>query len=185
MRQIARANSLYGRPARFTKCNRQAGQCLQNAKPPSKRQGNFQWSAVCIGISHMKILLLVALLIGGTYVYRAKMAGSVEDLQGRWKITSMPGGWKKVPAMDVMVTEEEIQIRVGTLITSKLQYTVDPENQTIDATAPGKDPQLGVYEIDGETLTLSVGGEGQPRPKNPDSTEGGAMRWVLERAPQL
>ena len=133
----------------------------------------------------MKILLLAALLIGGTYFYRDKMSGSGEDLQGRWKVASMPEGWNKVPAMDVMVTADEIQIRVGTLITSKLQYTVNPENQTIDAKGPGKDSQLGIYEMDGDTLTLSVGAEGKPRPKSLDSTEGGAMRWVLERAPPL
>lgn len=131
----------------------------------------------------MKILLLITLLIGGTVAYRMKSGGEGVDLQGRWKVVSLPEGWKKVPAMDVMVTDDEIQIRVGTVISSKLSYTLDPASSTIDAQGAGKDPQRGIYQLDGETLTLSVGAEGKPRPESPDSTEGGAVRWVLQRAP--
>lgn len=133
----------------------------------------------------MKILLLAALLIGGAYIYRAKMTGPGADLQGRWKIVSMPEGWKKVPGMDVLVTADEIQIRMGTVVTTKLPYTLNPDNQTIDTRSPGKEPQLGIFEMDGETLTLSVGAEGKPRPKSAGSTDDGAMHWVLERAPPL
>lgn len=133
----------------------------------------------------MKILLLALLLLGGTYIYRSRTAVSGEALQGRWKVVSLPEGWKKVPALDVMVTSDEIQIRIGTVVSSKLSYTVDPENQTIDAKGPGKDLQLGVYELIGDTLTLSVGAEGKPRPESAASTDGGAMHWVLERAPPL
>jgi uncharacterized protein (TIGR03067 family) len=133
----------------------------------------------------MKLLLLVALILGGTFVYRHHFLSDTDGLEGRWKIVSPPDGWKMVPAMDVFVTGDEIQIRAATVVTSRLSYTLDTSERTIDAVSSGKAPQKGRYRLEGDTLTLCVGAEGKPRPQSLDSTDDGAMRWVLERAPQL
>ena len=132
----------------------------------------------------MKILLAITHIAGAAFVYRTRFATNTEGIEGRWTIVSVPDGWKKVPGADVMVTGDEIRIRLGTVVTSKLTYTLDPSNCTVDATSAGGGKQRGIYRIDGETLTLCIGAEGKPRPESPDSTDGGAMKWVLQRASQ-
>jgi len=133
----------------------------------------------------MKTLLAIILLTGGVLFYRMKSTAAGDDLQGRWTIVSAPEGWKVTPGMDVMVTSNEIQMRLGTVVTSKLHYTADFETGTIDATAAGGQLRQGIYRLDGDLLTLCVGAEGAPRPDTPDTTSGGAMKWVLRRGGQL
>lgn len=133
----------------------------------------------------MKILLALILMAGGVLFYRMKSPGSGDDLQGRWTIVSPPDGWKIVPGTDIMVTSDEIQVRVGTVVTTKLHYTADPEKGNIDATAAGGKLRQGIYRIEGDLLTLCVGAEGGPRPDTPDATGGGVMRWELKRGGQL
>ena len=147
-------------------------------------QVRFGWLGCCMD-TDMKFLLVLSIIVGGALLYRMKMAGSEEDLRGRWTIVSAPEGWKKIPGMDVMVTAGEIQFRIGTVVTSKMHYTVDSDRRTIDAAHGDEAPRRGIYRLDGETLTLSVGAEGDERPDNPNSTENGAMRWVLKRAAHL
>lgn len=130
----------------------------------------------------MKLLLLLTLLIGAAFVYRAKFAGGGDGIEGRWTIVSVPDGWKKVPGTDVMVTGNEIQIRLGKVVTTKMTYTHDPSNCTVDATTAGGAIQRGIYRAEDDMLTLCLGAEGKPRPESPDSTAGGAMKWVLQRA---
>ena len=131
----------------------------------------------------MKILLLLTLLIGAAFVYKSRFATEGEGIEGRWTIVSVPDGWKKVPGTDVMVTEDEIQIRLGKVVTSKMAYTHDPSSHTVDASTPGGAIQRGIYRAEGDTLTLCLGAEGKPRPESPDAAGGGAMKWVLQRAP--
>jgi hypothetical protein len=129
----------------------------------------------------MKFMVALVLLIAGGWVYWVNHTRDAKALHGRWAIVSMPDGWVKVPTMDVMVTSDEIRIRVGAVVTKKLSYTADPARQTIDAAPEGEAPRLGIYRIAGDTLTLSVAAEGKARPINPDSSEDGAMKWVLQR----
>jgi uncharacterized protein (TIGR03067 family) len=133
----------------------------------------------------MKTLFAMVMLIGGVLFYRMKFTAPGDDLQGRWTIVSAPEGWKVAPGMDVMVTSDEIQMRIGTVVTSKLHYTADFETGTIDTTAAGGKLRQGIYRLDGDTLTLCVGEEGGSRPDTPDATGGGTMRWVLRRGAHL
>jgi len=54
----------------------------------------------------------------------------------------------------------------------------------VDATTAGGATQRGIYRAEDDVLTLCLGAEGKPRPESPDSTAGGAMKWVLKRATQ-
>jgi hypothetical protein len=129
----------------------------------------------------MKILLTVTLLIGGLLFYRLKFSAGGDDLQGRWTIVSAPEGWRIVPGTDMMVTGDEIQIRLGTVVTSKMRYSADSEAGTIDATASDGRIHRGLYHLDNNTLTLSVGAAGKARPENLEASGDGIMRWVLRR----
>jgi hypothetical protein len=133
----------------------------------------------------MKTLLLIGMLTAGVLFFRLHLSRPGDDLQGRWTIVSAPEGWKLVPGTDVMVTSDEIQLRIGTVVTTKMHYTADSDEGTIDATIGGGKARLGVYRLDGEQLTLSVGPEGGPRPASPDVKDGGVMRWVLRRGAHL
>lgn len=142
------------------------------------------WPGPC-NSGRMKILLALIMMVGGVFLYRMKLTGAGDDLQGRWTVETAPAGWKIMPGMDLMVTKDEIQIRMGTVVTSKLHYTADSDAGTIDASANGGKLRQGVYRLDGDKLTLCVGEEGGARPANPDASEGGVMRWVLKRGAHL
>ncbi len=112
-------------------------------------------------------------------------AADDSDLQGRWSIVAVPAGWKKVPGTSVVIESGEVKICVARVTTSKMSYKLDPSNGTVESrrVVKGKPVvQLGVYRRQGDTLTLSVAAEGKPRPATPDSTEGGAMKWVFKRS---
>lgn len=132
----------------------------------------------------LKIIILAALAAGTALAVRFFLVrhdgGGIE---GRWKIITLPDGWKRVPGTQVIITASEIKVCVGELPTATLHYQLDPENGAIDATRKvngGEEVRLGSYRREGDSLTLSVGAAGKPRPESPDVTEG-AERWVLER----
>ena len=132
----------------------------------------------------LKILLVAALAAGTAFAVRFMMVrhdgGGIE---GRWNITSLPEGWKRVPGTQLIISDREIKICVGELPTATLHYTLDAEKGTIDATRKvngSEEVRLASYRRQGDTLTLSVGANGKPRPESPDVTEG-TERWVLER----
>jgi hypothetical protein len=106
-------------------------------------------------------------------------------LQGRWKVVSMPAGWKKIPGINVVISSGQIRVCVGKISTAILTYTADPATGKVEAVRRIKGKavvQRGVYRQSGDTLTLSVSAEGKPAPANPDCTDGGAMRWVFRKA---
>ena len=132
----------------------------------------------------LKILLVAAFGAGTAFAVRYMMVrhdgGGIE---GRWNITSLPEGWKRVPGTQLIISDREIKICVGELPTATLHYTINQENGTIDATRKvngGEEVRLASYRRQGDTLTLSVAAAGKPRPESPDVTEG-TERWVLER----
>jgi hypothetical protein len=107
-----------------------------------------------------------------------------DGFEGRWAVVSVPAGWAKVPGTTVLVSPGVAKICVGRVPTTSLKYSVDHRSGTVDATRREKGRtvvQQGVFRRDGNTLTLSVGAEGKPRPSSPDQTDKGAMRWVLRK----
>jgi hypothetical protein len=108
-----------------------------------------------------------------------------DGLEGRWKIVAVPAGWKKVPGTNVVISSGVIRVCVGKLTTTVLSYTADPATGKVEAARKVKGKtvvQRGIYRQTGNLLMLSVGAEGKPAPSSPESTEGGAMRWVFRRA---
>lgn len=132
----------------------------------------------------LKLLIVAALAAGTALAFNFLMVrNDGGGIEGRWKITTLPEGWKPLPGTQVIITESEIKICVGELPTATLHYTIDPANRTIDAsrkTAGGEEVRLASYRKEGDTLTLNVGAAGKPRPESSDVTEG-TERWVLER----
>jgi hypothetical protein len=132
----------------------------------------------------LKLLIVAALAAGAAFALRFMMVRSDGGgIEGRWKIVTLPDGWKPLPGTQVIVTDSEIRICVGEIPTAILHYKIDPEKGTIDATRKtngGEEVRLACYRREGDTLTLNVGAAGNPRPDSPDVTEG-TERWVLER----
>ena len=132
----------------------------------------------------VKILIAVALAAGIAvtcrYVTARHDGGGIE---GRWRIAALPDGWKPVPGSQVIVTASEIRICIGEVPAATWYYTFNAETGTIDAARKingGEEVRLASYRREGDTLTLSAGTAGKPRPSSPEMTEG-AERWVLER----
>ncbi len=107
-----------------------------------------------------------------------------EGIEGKWSVATWPEGWKPVPGSHVLVTADEIKILLGVIPTRTFKYEIDREEGTIEAwrNEHGQTvTQHGLYEREGETLTLCIGAEGKPRPETITSSEGGAMIWVLKQ----
>ena len=132
----------------------------------------------------MKSPQLPALILGLFLSHFTPCLCEANDLYGKWQIVSMPEGWKKIPGVEVLVADGHIQIRCGSVVTSRLRYTADASKGTIDAIKTGErkaEIQRGIYRMVGNTITISIGPRGKSRPASPDSTEGGALKWVLRR----
>jgi hypothetical protein len=132
----------------------------------------------------LKLLIVAALAAGTAFAFRFMLVrNDGGGIEGRWKIITLPDGWKPLPGTQVIITNSEIRICVGELPTATLYYTIDQEHGTIDARRKvngGEEVRLASYRREGDTLTLSVGAAGKPRPESPDVAEG-TERWVLER----
>ena len=125
--------------------------------------------------------LLISALV---YVKSRSMRSNGGEIQGRWEIVEWPEGWKKVPGTHVTITPGEVKIVAGIIPAATLHYTADQEAGTIDTTrtSNGKSvEQHGLYQRDGDTLTILVGAEGKERPASLDATGSGADRWVLRK----
>jgi hypothetical protein len=132
----------------------------------------------------MKTLLALLTIAVSIPVLALSARADDADLQGRWSIVSVPSGWKKIPGTSVVITPGEVKICLAKVPAARMTYKIDPERRTVESvrTVKGKPVvQLGTYRKEGDTLVLSVAAEGKPRPTSPDSTDGGAMRWVFRK----
>ena len=175
---------------------RSAQTLLANSTHPALKEG---WPVSCLcegskrphagtsraemGPSFMKSSLSLAV---GTVLFAALpiQAAQHPGLQGTWNIVSVPDGWKRVAGTSVLITQDEVCVCLGKLITTRMKYQIDPMRGTVDAIRTVKGNrvvQLGTYRREGDTLTLSVGAEGKNRPPTPDSKDRGAMRWVFKK----
>lgn len=130
----------------------------------------------------MKTLLLFGLLTaGGLYVTLEPAVAAPGGLQGKWKITAAPKDWKIAPGTNVVVTAEDIRIRVGPVTGSVLHYSADYASGNIQATKGSEKPRLGKFNLAGETLSLVVGEPGAERPGSTSASGPGMTRWVFKR----
>jgi len=114
-----------------------------------------------------------------------------ELIQDNWSVTSVRQEGKELPKADLVqmrfvVTKSSIlfgkigQERRGfdyTLDSKKTPKAIDTTHN-LDAGKPIV--QLGIYSLEGETLTLSLAGAGMPRPKR--FGEKTATTFILKRA---
>ena len=144
-------------------------------------------------MNRLNILVLLWLI-----TFRAgddpKSAIAVETAkhQGTWAVVSMEWEGKKTPAEIVakitrVVDGEHVTWKregkpfAGTTV--KLDSTTDPN--LIDVTpdgGPGRDkPVLGIYKLDGDTLTICMGDPAKPRPKAFSSDKGSKQTLMMFR----
>jgi uncharacterized protein (TIGR03067 family) len=109
-------------------------------------------------------------------------------LEGTWSMVSGEKEGEKLPE-DLLkdakrsVTGGVTTISIGGQVFLKAKFTVDPSKKpkTIDYTVlegPNKDmKQLGIYELDGDTVKFCFAGPGQDRPKE-FSTKAGDTRTL-------
>lgn len=132
----------------------------------------------------LKILIVATLAAGAAvavwYVTARHDGGGIE---GRWRITTLPEGWKPVPGAQVIVTASDIRICIGEVPAATLHYTLDVEKGTIDAVRKfngEEETRLAVYRRSRRYPSINAAAAGKPRPSGPEVAEG-TERWVLER----
>src|SRR4029079_14320550 len=107
----------------------------------------------------MKTLVFTGVLLGSALVYVKTRAPHARrgGLEGKWEIVEWPEAWKRGPGSQLTITPGEVKIVAGFIPAVTMHYQADEENGTIDATrtSDGKTvEQQGLYERDGDTLTL-------------------------------
>jgi len=111
-------------------------------------------------------------------------------IRGSWRVASVRQEAKELPKvalvqMRFIITESSISFGKVGQEQRGFDYTLDPKKtpKAIDTThslGPGKPIlQLGIYSLEGETLTLSLAGAGMPRPKS--FGEKTATTFILKR----
>jgi uncharacterized protein (TIGR03067 family) len=116
-----------------------------------------------------------------------------QKLQGTWTVTAHTAGGKKTAPKEiatwrVIVKGNEITARDGIDLLSAYVFRLDPSASPraidLDVTAgPDKDRKvLGIYKLEGDTLTVCVPEPGKARPKEFASKEGsGHLLFVFQR----
>lgn len=100
-----------------------------------------------------------------------KAATDKDKLQGTWKIVSGTHGDQPVPAetfqgMSITYKGDKMMMKMGDMTLNwgfKLDQTKKPKE--IDVDMDGKIGK-GIYELDGDTMKVAHGEEGDPRPKD-------------------
>ena len=113
------------------------------------------------------------------------------SLAGAWRVQSLSfaganGKVEDFPLQDqspcnAIVTDKTITLRVGANVMTEMSYTVDLAKSpcTIDASIPDG-PFLGICEIKGDKLIISLNDKAKGRPRDFDKKHGG-MVLVLQR----
>lgn len=138
----------------------------------------------------LAVLCAAALLVPPATPAQAPLEGDLAKVQGRWK--AMVGPNQEIP----IVMEIKDQTVLATFKTPKgedvplkgeIRLDDAPRPKTWDwvkftrpdgSEAP---PNLAVYELDGDTLTICNGGPGRPRPGELKAGEAGPPHLVIFR----
>src|SRR5262245_54446980 len=121
----------------------------------------------------------------------------VAQLQGEWSMVSGSADGTAMP--DAMregarriCKENETTVTVGGLLIMKAKFTIDPSRkpkaidyQMIDGPTKGK-KQLGIYELEGDTVKFCFGSPGSERPLDFTSLPGDGRTlsvWKRKKTP--
>jgi uncharacterized protein (TIGR03067 family) len=109
----------------------------------------------------------------------------MSQLEGEWSIVSseidgqaLPHEGLKDNSTKMVVKERETTVTLGAVVLLKAKITVDPSKKPkridytiIDGGPKGK-TQLGIYELDGDTVKLCIAWPGMDRPVDFRTQEG-------------
>ena len=136
-------------------------------------------------------VLALVLSVG---VRAADQAEELKKLEGTWEFDSAVSNGDKAPAeelkkMKVIIGDGKIKVQQGDQVLDEMPFkiSVDATPKNIDVTntqgdKKGKE-ELGIYELDGDTLKICSSNPGEKRPTAFESKEGSKTDLlVLKRA---
>ena len=134
------------------------------------------------------LALFIALLASVSSSYGADPAPAADKdaILGQWKVDSMNTGGMEMTADELSQMGLELKFEPTTITSSmkgdnqeKVTYTLDAQKAPKQINVQDKDkPMAGIYELDGDTLTMSFS-EDQKGPA-PIDTKPGAGKVVIK-----
>lgn len=136
-------------------------------------------------------LVGAVILMGSVAVAQDNAEKDLKSFQGTWKIVSMMRAGKeqvqgKVEDATAVISGNELSLMVGKKelpkVFFKLDATKKPAAIDMGTVKDQKISNNGIYELNGDMLTLCWGGDSKPRPTKLASTKEGDERLlVLQR----
>jgi uncharacterized protein (TIGR03067 family) len=131
-------------------------------------------------------LVLPVLVLSLAPLFAAETEAAKKDLaqlQGEWSMVSAGGGGQTMPSASIKNSKrvckgDETTVTVAGQLLMKAKFTLDPSSkpkgidyQVIGGPNTGKS-QLGIYELDGDTVKFCFGAPGKPRPTDFSTSPG-------------
>ena len=143
-----------------------------------------------LSIIVLSALFLIAVPLRADTPKDTEVKKDLDKLQGKWTVASIDENGKAAPADEVARFEITIKgdlfsIKTKDEANKELTIKLDPSAKpaTIDMKPKdGKEKNvMGIYKLDGDTLTICATDENKERPKEFSATKGVAL-LVLKRA---
>jgi uncharacterized protein (TIGR03067 family) len=126
-------------------------------------------------------------LEGVRWQYAPEEKPDAEKLAGKWTVVSVTDGGKEKPTEDGVLTFGKDKATYKTTNrTADLTFKLDPSKKPkwIDLTNEEGETSLGIYELDGDTLTICIKDEGDGKRPDKFVSEAGTpndLLFVLKR----
>ena len=133
----------------------------------------MKWFLVCSVLALASIASTTAMAVDKEAVKK-----DMEQLQGEWSMLMPDGSGKTISDSKRVCKGDETTVTFGGRLMMKARFTIDPSKkpktidyQMIDGPTKGK-KQLGIYELNGDTVKFCFGSPGSERPSDFTSKPG-------------